>query len=104
MSIKTIKTIRNIFIILIGLVMFLGSQVVPATKTGETATFLEAIFMAVIPMLLHFVLWSDYLYNNIRDSGGNIGYNPYQKIGLLIVVLTLSLVVTAYYRGFSSLL
>ncbi len=45
--------------------MFVGSQVVPATDTNETATFFEALLMGIIPMFLHFAMWSDYIYNRL---------------------------------------
>ncbi len=91
-----VKKIRDSIIVAIGFIMFVGSQVVPATDTNETATFFEALLMGIIPMFLHFAMWSDYIYNEIREQDIKINYDSYQVVGLVIVIFTFLLVSTAY--------
>jgi len=86
------------------IVLFVGAQIVPATTTGEVATFFEAFIMGLVPIVLHFTMWSDWMHTKISNDGLKINYKLYQIIGLVVVLLNLMIVTTAYFQGYYGLI
>jgi len=96
MTINILIKIRIILQICIALIVFIGAQNVPATSSGETQSLLEALSMASIIYILHHALWSEYIYNDIKNNGLNINYKTYQYVGLIVVSGMLFIVTNAY--------
>lgn len=96
MQIKTIIHLRNFFIILASIIIFFGSQVVPATKTNEKASILEAFGMVALLAIPQYAMWSEYVYNTILDEGVLLNYKFYQSIGLLVAIGIFILMINVY--------
>ena len=57
-----------------------------ADATGHRLSFLEAILLAIIIYSLNALMWSDWMYSNIRDEGAKISYIAYLKIGIFVFI------------------
>ena len=96
MNIQLIIKIRNILLFLVSVIVFFGAQIRPATNSGETQSLFMALLMALILFFLHFALWSNYIYDNLRENGLNINYKLFQIIGFTVVSIMLYIVVNVY--------
>jgi len=96
MQTKTIIQLRNIFILIAGIIVFFGCQVVPSGKTNELHSLGEAFIMFLFITVPQYILWSEYVYGTILDEGINLNYKLYQYIGLIVAIGFFILMVNAY--------
>ena len=97
MRTEVVIKLRNIILMITGILLFVGAQIVPAASTGQTQSLLESFGMSSILIGIHLMLWSDYTYNDMIENGLKINYKLYQYIGLLAVLLMLIIILNAYY-------
>ncbi len=67
--------------------------------TGHRLSFLEAILLAIIIYILNALMWSDWMYNYIRDEGAKISYIAYQKIGIFVSIALAVVIFSASLAG-----
>ena len=67
--------------------------------TGHRLSFLEAILLAIIICILNAIMWSDWMYNYIRDEGAKISYIAYQKIGIFVSIALAVVIFSASLTG-----
>ena len=67
--------------------------------TGHRLSFLEAILLAIIIYILNTLMWSDWMYNYIRDEGAKISYIAYQKIGIFVSIALAVVIFAASLAG-----
>ncbi len=91
-----IKKTRLTIIFLVTLIVFFGAQNSPTTNSGETQSFFEALMMTLTIFFVQYMFSSDYMFNSLRKSGLNINYSLFQKITLLVIILMLYIVSSAY--------
>ncbi len=96
MKSSQIKKIRNIIIFLVSIIVFFGAQIVPASNSGETQSFLWSLIMAIVMFFVQYLFASDYMYNSLRENGLQLNYDFFQKISLLIILFMLYIVTNAY--------
>jgi len=101
MSINIIKKIRYIFLVIIGILIFIGAQI-STNRYGDTANIMEALFMAIIMVSLLYLMSTDWLYyNHLRNKNIKINYYTFHIVGLFILFCTLCIIAMATYNGIS---
>ena len=100
MATKLIIKLRNIILLVTSIILFVGTQIVPATNSGKTFSFLEALSVSLLLFFLHFSLWSTYMYNEYKyegfNSGKKLNYKVYQIIGLFFIIITFIVISKVY--------
>jgi len=100
MSIKKLKKIRLLLTYIVGFIAFIAFLFIPATYTGEKATFYEAFGVGIFLFGLLYIMFSDWMYyNHLIDQGAKIKYESFQKTGLIVVIFMLCTISGAIYNG-----
>ena len=97
MNVELIKKTKYIIISLGSIIIFIDAQIRPATISGETASSLSALTMALVVFFLQFMLTSDYIHNNLRENGLHVNYKLFQRIGLFLGLIFLYITANAYF-------
>jgi hypothetical protein len=100
MQIQTIVMLKTFIIFLTGIIMFVGCQTLPATRTGEVSSLGEATLLFLLYSSMKLALWSEYTYETILDEGVNMSYRFYQKLGLIVSFLFLLFFANVYIFGY----
>jgi|GEM_PF-5038660 len=95
------KKLRILLTFLAVFMVFILSQIVEAAETGEKASFFEAMGIGLILFSLLYIGFSDWLYyNHIADEGIELKYNTFQKLGIFVSILFISIFISVLYNHF----
>lgn len=97
MKIKMVIKLRNIFLVLGFLVLFIGGQIVP-NEAGVPYKLWEALLIAGFLFPPQYWLFSEDTHSILIENDIHIDYKTYQYIGLMFSIISSIIVTLAIFE------